>query len=111
MSESTFPLIHRVRASVEDAKRRELLHHLTPAELEQTLAEYANHFKLSSRERARLVAESLAIRAHDTGSRIKNAGKRAVKHVSARVAHAASHKLMDMARRIEHRAQRLDQDE
>ncbi|WP_025871173.1 hypothetical protein [Methylobacillus glycogenes] len=111
MNESTFPLIHKIRNTVEDAKRRELLHHLSPQEMEQTLAEYARHFRLSSGERARLLAESMRLRLQDKGGRIKRAGKRAVKQVGARVAHAASDRLMSLAQRIERRAFRLDQEE
>lgn len=111
MNESTFPLIHKIKNSVEDAKRREMLHHLSPQEMEQTLAEYARHFRLSSTERARLLAESMRMQIHDKSSRIKRAGKRAVKQVGAKVAHAASDRLISLAERIERRAFRLDQEE
>ncbi|MCB5191166.1 class I SAM-dependent methyltransferase [Methylobacillus arboreus] len=111
MNPSTYPLMQKLKTDLEDARRREMLHHLSPEEMEQTLAEYARHLKLGSRERARLMAESIARRIHGTGSRLKRAGKQAVKHVGSKVAHAASHKLMEVAARIEQRAKRLDQDE
>ena len=111
MSPSTYPLMHKLKTNLEDARRRELLHLLSPEEMEQPLAEYASHFRLGSRERARLLAASVARRIHGTSRRLKRAGKQAVKHVGVKVAHAASHKLMEIAARIEQRADRLDQDE
>lgn len=111
MNPSTYPIVQKLKTEIEDARRRDVLHHLSPEEMEQTLSEYARHFKLSSRERARLMAGSFSRRVHDTGSRLKRVGKQAVKQVGSKVAHAASHKLMEVATRIEQRAKRLDQDE
>lgn len=111
MRSSTYPLMQKLKTNLDDARRREVLHHLSPEEMEQTLAEYASHFRLGSREKARLLAGSVVRRIHGTGSRLKRAGKQAVKHVGAKVAHAASHKLKEVAARIEQRADRLDQDE
>ncbi|WP_334108567.1 hypothetical protein [Methylobacillus sp.] len=111
MNPSTYPLVQVPTPKHEDARRRELLHHLSPEEMEQTLSEYARHFKLSPRERARLLASSVTRHIHDAGHRIKQTGKQAVKHAGARLAHAASHKLMKVATRIEQRASRLDRDE
>lgn len=91
--------------------RRERLHHLSPEEMEQTLSEYASHSKLRSRERARLVTDALTSRLHGSRAGLKQAGKQMVKHVGAKVAHAASHKLMEIAVRIERRASRLDQEQ
>lgn len=111
MNPSTYPLMQVSTPEREDARRRELLHHLSPEEMEQTLSEYARHFKLSPRERARLLAFSVTRHVHGAGHRIKQTGKQVVRHAGARLAHAASHKLMEMAARIERRASRLDRDE
>ena len=111
MNPSTYSLVRIPTPEREDARRRELLHHLSPEEMEQTLSEYARRFKLSPRERARLLASSVTRHVHDAGHRIKQTGKQAVKHAGARLAHAASHKLMKVAARIEQRASRLDRNE
>jgi len=102
--------MQKSRPDIDDAECGASLRHLSPEEMEQTLKDYAGSFTLKPSERARLFAGSVARRLHGAGSHLKRAGKRAVKHVGAKVAYAASHKLKDMAARIEQRADRLEQD-
>ncbi|SNR89598.1 hypothetical protein SAMN05192560_1638 [Methylobacillus rhizosphaerae] len=111
MNSNTYLYMQQLKSGeTETATRRERVQHLSPEEMEQTLSEYASHSKLRSRERIRLVTDALTSRLRGSRAGLKQAGKQMVKHVGAKVAHAASHKLMEVAVRIEQRASRLDQE-
>jgi hypothetical protein len=76
-------------------------------EWQETWSDYASHTGTASRQRLKLVAKGLAHRLQESARDARQSGRRTVKRIGIRAALMASHKLMQIAGRIERRVQKL----
>lgn len=74
---------------------------------QETWADYASHTGTAARQRIKLVAKGLASRLQQTAKDVRLNGRRRVKKISIRAALLASHKLVEIASRIERRVKKL----
>ena len=76
-------------------------------EWQETWSDYASHTGTSARQRFRLVAKGLAHRLQESAKGARQNGRRTVKRLGIRAALMASHKMVEIAGRIERRVKRL----
>ncbi|HWU83431.1 MAG TPA: hypothetical protein VN063_08065 [Methylophilaceae bacterium] len=76
--------------------------------IQETWFDYASHTGTAARQRVKLVAEGLAERLKHSAGQVQRKGRQKVKRIGLHAALAASHKLVDLASRIERRLNRLN---
>lgn len=76
-------------------------------EPQETWADYASHTGTAARQRIKLVAKGLTSRLQETAKDVRFNGRRRVKQIGLRAALFASHKLVEIASRIECRVKKL----
>lgn len=76
-------------------------------EWQETWADYASHTGTAARQRIKLVAKGLASRLQETAKDVRLNGRRRAKKIGLRAALLASHKLVEIASRIERRVKKL----
>ena len=76
-------------------------------ERQETWADFASHTGTAARQRIKLVAKGLVSRLQETAKDVRFTGRRRVKKLGLRAALLASHKLVEVASRIERRVKKL----
>jgi len=75
----------------------------------ETWFDYASQTGIAARQRARLVAKGLTERLKSSAARTQRKGRQKVKQLGLHAALAASHRLVEIASRIERRLIRLNE--
>lgn len=76
-------------------------------EWQETWSDYASHTGIAARQRLKFVVKGLAHRLQASAKDARHNGRRTVKRIGIRAALMASHKLVEIAGRIERRVKKL----